>query len=263
MSPSVQGTQGSGRLDVLALSELLAAQRQGKGGTIVPGSQESVKTLLESMAGFSDLLPELEEPSTGTARASVPGGLSMGGLSLETLLDAVGFEQRRTETRAGISSLEARAQERAEANEEKIKSIQEQLEKSKSQGFLDGLLKAFKYIGMALAAIGSVAMIAAGAVGLAAGGSGAALIAVGVASMALLASSITEEATGGKVGFSPARPKECPVNQFLHSQICRSSSMPLCERHMQKGLYCRLRRPAPANFAFPQTYRSPQGITGF
>ena len=164
MSPSVQGTQGSGRLDVLALSELLAAQRQGKGGTIVPGSQESVKTLLESMAGFSDLLPELEEPSTGTARASVPGGLSMGGLSLETLLDAVGFEQRRTETRAGISSLEARAQERAEANEEKIKSIQEQLEKSKSQGFLDGLLKAFKYIGMALAAIGSVAMIAAGAV---------------------------------------------------------------------------------------------------
>ena len=204
MSPSVQGTQGSGRLDVLALSELLAAQRQGKGGTIVPGSQESVKTLLESMAGFSDLLPELEEPSTGTARASVPGGLSMGGLSLETLLDAVGFEQRRTATRAGISSLEARAQERAEANEEKIKSIQEQLEKSKSHGFLDGLLKAFKYIGMALAAIGSVAMIAAGAVGLAAGGSGAALIAVGVASMALLASSITEEATGGKVGFSPA-----------------------------------------------------------
>jgi len=119
----------------------------------------------------------------------------MSGLSLETLLDAVGFEQRRTETKAGMASLEARAQERAMANDEKLKSIQEQLEKAKSQSFLDGLLKAFKYIGMALAAIGSVAMIAAGC-------SGAALIAVGAASLALLTSSIMEEASGGKAGFS-------------------------------------------------------------
>lgn len=205
MNTSIQGTQTGQIADFTAPARLAAAQAQAFGKTTVPGSQESVKTLLESMAGFSALLPELEKPSTGTSGGtSVPGGLSMGGLSLETLLDAVGMEQRRTETKAGISSLEARAQERAEANAEKIKSIQEQLEKSKSQGFLDGLLKAFKYIGMALAAIGSVAMIAAGAVGLAAGGSGAALIAVGVASMVLLASSITEEATDGKVGFSPA-----------------------------------------------------------
>lgn len=205
MSTVIQGAQAGQVTDFTALARLAAAQAQTPGGTTVPGSQESVKALLESMTGFSALLPELEKPATGTAGGvSILGGLSVGGLSLETLLDAVGFEQRRTETKAGISSLEARAQERAEANEEKIKSIQEQLEKSRSQGFLDGLLKAFKYIGMALAAIGSVAMIAAGGVGLAAGGSGAALIAVGVASMALLASSITEEATGGKVGFSPA-----------------------------------------------------------
>ena len=128
----------------------------------------------------------------------------MSGLSLETLLDAVGFEQRRTETKAGVASLEARAQERAIANDEKLKSVQEQLEKAKSQSFLNGLLKAFKIIGMVLAAIGSVAMIAAGSVGLAAGGSGAALIAVGVASLALLTSSIMEEASGGKAGFSPS-----------------------------------------------------------
>ncbi len=206
MSTTIQGAQTGQVMDFTALAQLAAAQAQTLKGITVPGSQESLKTLFESMATFSALLPELEEPSkdaSGSA-ASVAGGLSMGGLSLETLLDAVGFEQRRTETKAGISNLEARAQERADANEEKLKSIQEQLEKSKSQGFLDGLLKAFKYIGMALAAIGSVAMIAAGAVGLAAGGSGAALIAVGVASMVLLASSITEEATGGKAGFSPA-----------------------------------------------------------
>lgn len=178
----------------------LAEKVRAEGGTAVPGTGESVRELF-SRLGLDSLLPELPAPS---ASLSAGGGLSMAGLSLETLLDAVGFEQRRAETKAGTASLKAHAQERAEANAEKLKNVQEQLEKSKSRGFLDGLLKAFKYIGMALAAIGSVAMIAAGAVGLAAGGSGAALIAVGIASMVLLASSITEEATGGKVGFSPA-----------------------------------------------------------
>ena len=207
MTTNIQGPQSQQQIDLTALSQLLTTQMQAQGGTTIPGSDESVRKLLETMsAALSSMLPDLEEPKTdGSSKTgTVLGGLSMGGLSLEALLDAVGFEQRRTETKAGISSLEAHAQERASANEEKIKSIQEQLEKSKSQGFLDGLLKAFKYIGMALAAIGSVAMIAAGAVGLAAGGSGVALIAVGVATMALLASSITEEATDGKAGFSPA-----------------------------------------------------------
>lgn len=205
MSTAIQSAQTGQVMDFTALTQLAVAQAQAQGGTTVPGTQESVRALLNNMASLtSAMLPELEEPKTTSSSSSFVGGLSMGGLSLETLLDAVGMEQRRTETQAGISNLEARAQERADANDEKIKSIQEQLEKAKSSGFLDGLLKAFKYIGMALAAIGSVAMIAAGAVGLAAGGSGAALIAVGVTSMVLLASSITEEATGGKVGFSPA-----------------------------------------------------------
>ena len=75
----------------------------------------------------------------------------MAGLSLETLLDAVGFEQRRAETKAGTASLKAHAQERAEANAVNLNNVQEQLEKSKSRGFLDGLLKAFmQNIGKAL-----------------------------------------------------------------------------------------------------------------
>ncbi len=206
MSTTIQGTQTGGVMDFTALAELAIAQVKAQGGTTVPGSQESVKALLESVTkSFSTLLPELPAPKAGSSNTgSFVGGLSMGGLSLETLMDAVGMEQRRTETKAGTASLQARAQERAEANEEKLKSIQEQLEKSKSQGVLDGFLKAFKIIGMVIAAIASVAMIAAGAVGMAAGGSGAALIAVGVTAMVLLASSITEEATEGKVGFSPA-----------------------------------------------------------
>ena len=169
----------------------LAEKVRAEGGTAVPGTGESVRELF-SRLGLDSLLPELPAPS---ASLSAGGGLSMVGLSLETLLDAVGFEQRRAETKAGAATLKAHAQERAEANAEKLKNVQEQLEKSKSRGFLDGLLKAFKYIGMALAAVGAVALMATG---------GGAAIAIGVISLVLLASSITEEATGGKVGFSPA-----------------------------------------------------------
>ena len=157
----------------------LAAKVRAEGGTAVPGTGESVRELF-SRLGLDSLLPELPAPS---ASLSAGGGLSMAGLSLETLLDAVGLEQRRAETKAGTASLKAHAQERAEANAEKLKNVQEQLEKSKSRGFLDGLLKAFKYIGMALAAIGAVALMATG---------GGAAIAVGVISMMLLASRFTE-----------------------------------------------------------------------
>lgn len=200
----VQGTQsGTPAADLSALLQLAATQQGSTKALDVKDLEESLNALRSFLAAGGDsLLPDLEEPSSKSSTTVSLSGLTMSGLSLETLLDAVGFEQRRTETKAGMASLEARAQERAMANDEKLKSIQEQLEKAKSQSFLDGLLKAFKYIGMALAAIGSVAMIAAGSVGLAAGGSGAALIAVGVASLALLTSSIMEEASGGKAGFS-------------------------------------------------------------
>ena len=193
----VQGTQsGTPTANLNALLQLAATQ-QGTGNTLdVKDLEESLSALRAFLAASGDsLLPDLEAPSSKSSTVSL-SGLTMSGLSLETLLDAVGFEQRRTETKAGVASLEARAQERAIANDEKLKSVQEQLEKAKSQSFLNGLLKAFKIIGMVLAAIGSV--------GLAAGGSGAALIAVGVASLALLTSSIMEEASGGKAGFSPS-----------------------------------------------------------
>ena len=114
----------------------LAEKVRAEGGTAVPGTGESVRELF-SRLGLDSLLPELPAPS---ASLSAGGGLSMAGLSLETLLDAVGFEQRRAETKAGTASLKAHAQERAEANAEKLKNVQEQLEKSNSGGFLDGLL---------------------------------------------------------------------------------------------------------------------------
>ena len=158
----VQGAQsGTPTADLSALLQLAATQQGSNKALDVKDLEESLSALRSFLAANGDsLLPDLEAPAPKSSATVSLSGLTMSGLSLETLLDAVGFEQRRTETKAGMASLEARAQERAMANDEKLKSIQEQLEKAKSQSFLDGLLKAFKYIGMALAAIGSVAMIA-------------------------------------------------------------------------------------------------------
>ena len=141
----VQGTQsGTPTANLNALLQLAATQ-QGTGNTLdVKDLEESLSALRAFLAASGDsLLPDLEAPSSKSGTVSL-SGLTMSGLSLETLLDAVGFEQRRTETKAGVASLEARAQERAIANDEKLKSVQEQLEKAKSQSFLNGLLKAFK-----------------------------------------------------------------------------------------------------------------------
>ena len=149
----VQGTQsGTPATDLSALLQLAATQ-QGSSNTLdVKDLEESLNALRSFLAASGDsLLPDLEAPASKSNATVSLSALTMSGLSLETLLDAVGFEQRRTETKAGVASLEARAQERAMANEEKLKSIQEQLEKAKSQSFLNGLLKAFmQNIGKAL-----------------------------------------------------------------------------------------------------------------
>lgn len=163
---------------------------------------QKCQEFLKSFTGGGDnLLPGLEAPKTNsTGNAAV---LSLGGLSMEVLMDAIGVAIRDTEVKAGSASMKARADQRESANQEKLKKIQENLEKIKEQQKMSPFLKFFKILGMVLGAIASVAMIGAGAVGLAAGGSGAALLAVGIATLLMTASSITEEATDGKVGFSP------------------------------------------------------------
>lgn len=169
-------------------------------GQTVPGFTDTVKDLMSQIGNQS--LPILEEP-TVSGKSKNLSSLNLGGLSMETLMDAVGMLQRQTETTVGKSNMAARAEERSKVNAEKLEKVKEEVDNAKSKGVLDGLLKAFKYIGMVLAAIGSIAMIVVGSVGLAAGGSGAALIAVGVAAFAMLVDSIVQEATDGKVGIGP------------------------------------------------------------
>jgi len=165
-------------------------QKKGQDSVILP---DGGKANGSQKGGVDPFQPDLSVPTTNDISKAVH--LTLGGLSLETLLDAVGMEQRRTETKAGVTSIEARAQERQMANDEKIKNIQENLEKMKSQSLLDKFLKAFKYIAMIAGVIAGAAMIATGVGGVAGG------LMLG-SSLWMLADSITMDATDGKVGLS-------------------------------------------------------------
>lgn len=197
-----QSVNANQPIDFDGLVQQLSQSIQAKGGSVVPGVNESVNKLLAQVK--DSLLPTLSPPNvTGNKSLGQMGGLNLSGLSLETLMDAVGMAQRQTETKVGRQNLAARAEERQKANAEKLELVQKEVNDAKSKGVLDGLLKAFKIIGMILAAVAAVAMITVGAVGLAAGGSGAVLIAVGVASLYMVVDSIIQETTDGKMGIGP------------------------------------------------------------
>ncbi len=196
MSTTIQNNGAVNPTFPSALGALDAAKGQGlPSGFTIPDVKETIRNLL---AKLNDQLPELESPDPKVSKETIKElrTLTLGGLSLETLLDAVGNEERKTESKSGIATLKANAQERKAVNDEKIKKLQEELEKAKKSDTLGGLLKVFKYIAMAVAVVGAVATIAAS-------GGAAAPIILGAAALLMTADSITQEATDGKVGFGP------------------------------------------------------------
>lgn len=99
-----------------------------------------------------------------------PNSLSTKNISLEILLEAIGEKTRQTETTAGLASIKANADRRAAANAEKLKKIQEQIDKLESQGFWGKLSKAFSWIGAVAAIVVSATLVATGVGALAVAG---------------------------------------------------------------------------------------------
>lgn len=140
-----------------------------------------------------------------------------GGLSLEMLIEALGMEERSTATKTGLETLKAKAQERDDANAQRLEEIQKRLEDMRSKSVLDGFLKAFKIIGMVLGAIASVATIALGAVT-----GNPVLVAAGVIMGVMAINSIVSEATDGKVSISAgvaALAKACGASEEVAQWI--------------------------------------------
>ncbi len=136
-------------------------------------------------AGTEEIVPPAKDGTKSASSQELPTlpapALAAGGsIALDILLDAIGDKVRTTETNAGIATVKANAEAREATNKEKIAKIQEQIDKLEEAGFWSKVTSVFKYIGMALAAAGCVAMIATG-VGSAAGVAGLTLIGVSIA----------------------------------------------------------------------------------
>ena len=121
---------------------------------------------------------------------------SLAGLSLEQIVEAIGVEGRQQAVKQGLDAIKAKGEEIKELNQKKMEEVQKQLENLKKQQKLSPFLKAFKWIGMVLGAIASVATVVAGAVT-----GNPLLIAGGLIGLTMCVNSMVSEATHGKVSI--------------------------------------------------------------
>ncbi|GHU32780.1 type III secretion system protein [Betaproteobacteria bacterium] len=156
----------------------------GGGDTLPPVVPEGAGT-----GGAALSLPTLAQPKL------IPPDLL--GMSLEQIIEAVGMQTRQVATQTGVETLKARAAEREEANKKSIEETQKQLEKLKEKEKLSPLMKALKWIGMALSAIASVVTVAVGVLT-----ANPVLVAAGVIMAVMAVNSIVSEATDGKVSIA-------------------------------------------------------------
>jgi hypothetical protein len=168
------GTIDPATLEAYGQAFLDAIKKLSGDGELPPLDSELLSAVLKDST-----LPTLAAPLVSTS-----------GLSLETLVEALGGEERKVSTKTGLETLKAHAEARKATNDKQLAEIQEQLEKMREQEKLSPLLKAFKYIAMACMAIATVAAVATGNV------------AVAVIMGALLVDSIITEATDGKGGIA-------------------------------------------------------------
>ena len=157
--------------------------------TPVDISDAELLSKLQQSGAADEILPPAKDGRQGSTSAELPvlpkPVLAAGSsIALDILLDAIGEEVRHSETKAGIATVKANADAREAANKEKIKKIDEQIEKLEKASIWDKIGNVFKYIGMALAAVACVAMIATG-VGAGVGVAGLVLLGVAVADQVL------------------------------------------------------------------------------
>jgi hypothetical protein len=122
-----------------------------------------------------------------------------GGLSLESLIVALGAEERKSAVTTGLDTLEIRKKEMEENQEKRLKEMQTRLEKMEKKNVASKFLKAFKYIGIVLGAVAGVATFFAGIA------TANPVLAAGGFIMAIMAAdSILTEATDGKICINNA-----------------------------------------------------------
>lgn len=141
--------QNSGQSNINNIEELYSSTLQALNQSLQKLQAEGLPKANSASASAKSDVPELPAPSHH-------------GLSLETLIDALGFEQRKTNCQAGLTSLEAKAAEQKEVNEKNLEELGKQIDKMKQQKVLNVFKKIFSAIGAVIGAIAAAATIAVG-----------------------------------------------------------------------------------------------------
>lgn len=171
---------------------------------LTPEQIENVKDELRKLLASTGDLPPAQEKSEGSSLVELPQltkpQLAAGSsIALDLLLDFIDTKNRDAEVKAGLSSIQANKEVREAKNKEKIAKIEEQIKQLEKSSIWDKIGKAFKFIGMAIAAVACVAMIATG-VGSAVGVAG--LVLMGVALADQILDTIGQEVNGQGWGLT-------------------------------------------------------------
>ena len=149
-----------------------------------PGGGDIVPPVTDGPAAYKVDIPRLSDPM-------------LGGVALEQMVEALGMKDRQNAVKDALSAIEAKGKEIKQLNAEKMEKIQEQLEKMQAKSKLSPFLKAFKWIGMVLGAIGSIATIVVAAVTV-----NPVLMIGGIVGLGMSINSMVSEGTDGKVSIA-------------------------------------------------------------
>lgn len=159
-------------------------QTQGEGK--VQGNVSSLPST--SASALDGILQDLELPT-------LP--VSMRGIQIDQIMTALANEARRNGVRDAVDSISTHGDEIKAENDKKLEKIQQEMKKLEKEDFWDGFCKVFKIIGLAFAAVGSIATTAVGVMS-----GNPALIAAGVVGAVMTIDGIVSVATDGKYSIA-------------------------------------------------------------
>ncbi len=127
------------------------------------GSSTTQTVPSASSAAYAQIAEETVELAAPSSKYSSSNYINLSLLSTDAIMSMLGYEERQSAVDSGLSAIETRRQERAEANQEIIDNLKEQIEKKDNQSIWDKIKSAFQVIGAVLGMIaGAVAVVATG-----------------------------------------------------------------------------------------------------
>ncbi|MFI3271629.1 MAG: type III secretion system translocon subunit SctE [Pseudomonadota bacterium] len=182
---TINSSSTSSLYDTSQVSETATTAANQTSGNTTVMSSTSGKTTSSSSASTDNDLPNLSTPTTTSTGFS--------GLSLESLVTAIGNTESKQACAEGVERMEWRADKINENNQLKLDEMADNMETMKKQEKVGKFTEAFQWIGAILGAVAAVASIAVGVLT-----ANPLLIAGGVMGVGMAVDNIVSVATGGE-----------------------------------------------------------------